>query len=95
MLAVLKPNPIIQTSLTAAQKVKEVQLKTVQKDGQAKVEALKKELAGDRQDLLKSLVHPELELVGQIIKKLLGERAPALVTSEDQVLKTLEDTPIK
>jgi len=87
----LEAQAIIQAALSVVQKEREDKLKGIQAEGRAKVEELRNELAANRQSLLKSLIHPELELVGQIIKKLLGEEAPALVTSEEKVFQTLQN----
>lgn len=86
----LEAQAIIQAALNTAQKDRDAKLKGIQADGRVKIDELKNELSANRQNLLKSLIHPELELVSQIIKKLLGEDAPALVTGEDKVLQTLE-----
>ncbi len=86
----LQAQAIIQSALSAANKEREERLKGVQANGRAKVDRLKNELAASRQDLLKSLIHPELELVGEIINKLLGE-TPKLVTSDETVYQTLNN----
>lgn len=86
----LQSQAIIQTALTAAQKEREEKIKQVQANGRAKVDELKNELAANRQNLLRALIHPELELVSEIIKKLIGE-TPALVTSAEEVFQTMNN----
>jgi len=87
----LEAQSIIQKALTDEQKQRDDKLKTIQGEGHNKLDELKGELTSTRQSLLKSLIHPELELVGEIINKLLGERL-ALVTNEEHVLQVLEKT---
>ena len=87
----LEAQSIIQGALAEEQKQRDAKLKDVQAEGRNKLDALKTELTQSRQGLLQSLIHPELELVGNIINKLLGEK-PALVTDENRVLKVLEET---
>jgi F-type H+-transporting ATPase subunit b len=86
----LEAQGIIQTALNTAQKERDKKLKSIQAEGRAKVEEMKNELAADRQNLLKSLIHPELELVSQIIEKLLGQKESVPV-NEEKVLQTLQD----
>ncbi len=82
---------IIQEALGKAQKERDEQLKAIQSEGRDKLDKLKAELTACRESLLQSLIHSELELVGDIINKLLGER-PALVTNEERVFQVLKQT---
>jgi len=86
----LEAQGIIQTALNTAQRERDEQLKGIQAEGRAKVEELKNELAANRESLLKSLIHPELELVGQIIEKLLGQKV-SVPASEEKVFQALQD----
>jgi len=87
----LEAQSIIQKALIDGQKQRDEKLKIIQSEGRNKLEELKAGLTNTRQSLLQSLIHPELELVGDIINKLLGERL-ALVTNEKRVLQVLEKT---
>jgi len=82
---------IIHDALADSQKEANVQLQNIQSEGRNKLNELKDELNAGRQDLLQSLIHPELELVGNILNKLLGEKT-ALVTDEERVFQVLKET---
>jgi F0F1-type ATP synthase membrane subunit b/b' len=82
---------IIHNSLSEAQKSKDEKLKGIQNEGRQKLDALKEELSAGRKDLINSLVHPELDLVKNILNKLLGE-IPTLVINEQRVAEVLEST---
>ncbi len=82
---------IIHDAMTDAQKVRDEKLKGIQVEGREKLDGLQTELDAGRKTLVESLIHPELELVRNILDKLLGE-TPALVTNEERVLQVLENT---
>lgn len=87
----LEAQAVIQEALVQAQKQRDEKLKNIQSEGRSKIDELKAEFASTRENLLQSLIHPELELVRNIINKLLGE-TPALVTDEERVFQVLKET---
>ena len=82
---------IVHNAMADAQKVRDEKLKDIQAEGREKLDGLQAELDAGRETLVESLVQPELELVGNILQKLLGE-TPALVTNEQRVFQVLENT---
>jgi F-type H+-transporting ATPase subunit b len=82
---------LIHSALAEAQKSREEKLKSVQAEGRSKLDELKAELDAGRKNLIESLIHPELELVRDILNKLLGE-TPKLITNEQRVAEVLEST---
>ncbi len=87
----LEAQSVIQNALGQVKLERDEKIKNIQAEGRSKIDALKAELTANRKNLLQSLVHPELDLVKNIISKLLGE-APALTTSEERVFQILEET---
>ena len=87
----LEAQSLIKNALGEVQQLRDGKVKEIQTEGHAKLDKLKNELAANRHKLLQSLISPELDLVKEIIVKLLGE-APALVTNEQRVLQVLEET---
>jgi len=74
-----------------AQKVRETKLKEVQDEGRKKLDKAKAELAEEKKALVDGLVDQQVELVGTISKKLLGDSAPAPSLDRDKVRKVLEE----
>ncbi len=81
---------VIHSAMAEAQKVRDEKLKSIQAEGREKLDGLQEELDAGRNTLVQSLVQPELELVRNILNKLLGE-TPALVTKEERVFQLLEN----
>lgn len=74
-----------------AQKVREGKLKEVQDEGRKKLDKAKSELAAEKKALVEGLVDQQVELVGSISKKLLGDSAPAPSLDREKVRKVLEE----
>jgi F-type H+-transporting ATPase subunit b len=85
----IKSQKIIQEAAQAAQEVRTEKLKSAQSEGQKKLLAVKSELTAERGNLIQSLVESELDLVGAISDKLLGEKN-TMTIDRDQVRKALE-----
>jgi F-type H+-transporting ATPase subunit b len=82
---------IIHSTMADAKKVRDEKLKGIQAEGREKLDGLQAELDAGRKTLVESLVQPEIELVRNILNKLLGE-TPALMTNEERVFQVLENT---
>jgi F-type H+-transporting ATPase subunit b len=85
----LESQKIIQQAAQSAQELRGEKLKTAQNEGHKKLQAVKSDLTAQRGQLLKSLVEPELELIGAISDKLLGEKG-ALSIDREKVGQALE-----
>lgn len=69
-----KSQKIIQEAALAAQNARTEKLKLAQDEGHKRLVAIKSALSAERDQLLESLVEPELQLVAAISDKLLGEQ---------------------
>lgn len=81
---------LITSSMDQASKEKNELLVKIQKEGQAKVEAFKTELAAERTSLIDELVAQERELVETITQKVLGEPVTVQLDA-GKVRKNLEE----
>lgn len=77
-----KAQGIVSDVLLAAQRDRQAEVKTFHESGQTKLQAAKKAIAAERANLVGNLAEEQRDLVGTIIKKLLGESASVVVDAD-------------
>ena len=82
---------VITTAVANANKEKAEALAKIQKEGHAKLESAKAEIANEREQLIDELVGHEKELVELITQKILGEPV-AVHLDASKVRKNFEET---
>ena len=81
---------VINDSQAEAQKERSEKLALIEKEGRAKFDSAKTSLQAEKKSLVKGLVNEEIQLVSEIVSKLVG-KATTVDLNHDKVEKALEE----
>jgi F-type H+-transporting ATPase subunit b len=87
----MEAHQILHEGLNTANLKRDEVLKQLQEEGNKKIDAIRKELQGERKALLSSMLESEVELVKEMVDKLLGGGANVISVDRQRVQSALEE----